>query len=656
MGTTTSTSVCGGSTNNATTAAAMNHGFTVEEAQHLSLLRQLAIRECNDEKRSGKSVVEILWTLSHSQQLPSAASSSSYSSSSSVEGDVLADVEAQICTVKAQHPCDPQMGAFSASSASSLFSVFKSLSKLNGALEDILNDNDRFLETLSNILGDNDYSRNDASIQLLSNVCATGSDDESISAMDVVGLCFDMASISHYLFTENAVTANDVETANATMLEMRKSTASFENSLVRSMANSLLESAVSNRDSSNAPSSYTTIAEGRVTKTELYNWQRKVMPDLFLCTMAPFLRGVVFSPRKFDVNYSSRAQQHQLPPFPTIRTSKEITSQTTTKTRVGEILPLSSPIFGTNTIVESGAVMAWLSPPVFAFASISTSKFGNRWYQIYAGDTDGWTFQSLENSILGYEGPTLLVIQGTSDDDSSYGDCRSSKKKKKNTQSTTVTLGAYTSSKWEKNKRDFFGGPDCFLFQLHPTIRILHSLPKLGTRGGKYMYFHTTNHVQTSNPRRTDDLAVGLGFGGTVRQPRLFVDSHLEYCTVSHQDTSFEMGYLGLPPPPSSSSSFDDPLALPSSSWVSKYNIISLEVYAVGDASTIANGFRAQRQHRDIADAALQNARTVDRAAFVGDLQSGLIENKNFAHRDQVDGRADGYRKGGEGKANGLGR
>ena len=229
-------------------------------------------------------------------------------------------------------------------------------------------------------------------------------------------------------------------------------------------------------------------------------------------------------------------------------------------------MPLSSPIFGTNTntIVESGAVMAWLSPPIFAFASISTSKFGNRWYQIYAGDTDGWTFQSLENSILVYEGPTLLVIQGTYDDNSSYRDCSSSKKKKKNTQSTTVTLGAYTSSKWEKNKRDFFGGPDCFLFQLHPMIRILHSLPKLGTRGGKYMYFHTTAHVQTSNPTRTDDLAVGLGFGGTVRQPRLFVDSHLEYCTVSHQDTSFEMGYLGLPPPPSSSSSSEDPLELPS--------------------------------------------------------------------------------------------
>jgi hypothetical protein len=36
-------------------------------------------------------------------------------------------------------------------------------------------------------------------------------------------------------------------------------------------------------------------------------------------------------------------------------------------------------------------------------------------------------------------------------------------------------------------------------------------------------------------------------------------------------------------------------------------------------------------------------------------MQNGLIENKNFAHRDQVDGRASGYLKG-EGKANGFGR
>ena len=84
-------------------------------------------------------------------------------------------------------------------------------------------------------------------------------------------------------------------------------------------------------------------------------------------------------------------------------------------------------------------------------------------------------------------------------------------------------------------------------------------------------------------------------------------------------------------------------------------HIDSLEVYAVGDEETIRRGFQAQYQHRDIADATLRNARTVDKAAFLGDMRNGVIETKAFAHRGQVDGRANGHLKGEEdGKANGL--
>ena len=166
----------------------------------------------------------------------------------------------------------------------------------------------------------------------------------------------------------------------------------------------------------------------------------------------------------------------------------------------------------------------------------------------------------------------------------------------------------------------------------------------MGTRGGKYMYFHSNSNVNTSNPSRKDDLAVGLGFGGTVRHPRLFIDYQLEECSVTHQDTSFEEGYLGLPPS-------DDPFS--SQSFSSTIHIDILEIYAVGDEDTIQRGFNAQYQHRDIADATLRNARKVDKAAFLGELRN---EGKGvFAHRGQVDGRAHGHLKGEEDeKANGL--
>ena len=160
------------------------------------------------------------------------------------------------------------------------------------------------------------------------------------------------------------------------------------------------------------------------------------------------------------------------------------------------------------------------------------------------------------------------------------------------------------------------------------------------------MYFHSNTNVSTTNPSRKDDLAVGLGFGGSVRHPRLFIDNHLETASVSHQDTSFEEGYIGLPP---SNDIFC------SQSFSSTVHIDSLEVYAVGDEETIRRGFQAQYQHRDIADATLRNARTVDKAAFLGDMRNGVIETKAFAHRGQIDGRANGHLKGEEdGKANGL--
>ncbi|KAL3816629.1 hypothetical protein ACHAXA_004811 [Cyclostephanos tholiformis] len=562
-----------------------NFGFSSQEAQHLSSLRRLAT--IDETKRSGSTFIEVLWILSRRHLAP---------------------------------PSDQSR----CQQVSALFSTFPSLSKLH-PLEDIFVNHDQFLETLSYLIGDNEYRRNDVSMEFLSSVCIC--DDESIPAYDVVELCFEMASISHYLLQENAF-----DDADGVIELMGMRNFSSENSIVQSMTNSLLEYAKKCREDDRhfgkyvgngafANSTSPMIADGNVTRAELSDWQRKVVPDLILCSLARFLRVVLFPPE-----YAT-FRQNGTKPFPTVRTSKEITSQITTRVKEGEIVPISSQIFGLITNGQTAGTI--LSAPVFAFASISVPKLGEKWYQIYAGETDGWTFQALENSILGYEGPTILVIQANSDHD----------------RNATVTLGAYTASKWEKNKRDFFGTPDCFLFQLQPTLRVLNSLPKSGTRGGHYMYFHSNTNVQTNNPLRKDDLTEGLGFGGTVRKPRLFIDGNLEYCSVSDQDTSFEEGCLGLPP---SNDPFSSMLS------TSTYNIYSLEVYAVGDETSIHGGFRAQRQHRDIADATLRNARTVDKAAFLGDMRNGFIETKAFAHRGQVDGRANGYLKGPEGKANGL--
>ena len=607
MGTTYSTESLDGGDSGPRSA---NNSVANNQAKYLSTLRRLVIQE--QQNNSGEDgFTMIIWQCAHLLSLNNTPTSS----------DSVARFEAHLMNTS---PTQLEIVKNRCEWLNEILSTFTTFEyKMNSALEDIFADENQYLERISNIVS---QQQQPALVDFLCSMCCDYGDgnEDSISAKNVIEMCFQMASISHCIF-QGALGDVSERTATVDLLEMRNTSSEID--LIQSMTNSLIEYAKSSRHDNHfggfeyadpgvqTTNKAATLSEGRVTKRELSEWQRKAVPDLISCSLVKFMHILFFSPG------CKQLQQQTQRPHPIIRCSKEITSRTTSKLKDGEILPVSSHIFGTNTLSN-------LSPQIFAFSSISQSKFGEKWYRIFAGEADGWTFQSLEHAIMGYEGPTLLVIQGHSN----------------HNEKEQVTFGAYTASKWEKNKRDFFGSPDCFLYQLQPTLRVLKTLPKMGTRGGKYMYFHSNSNVNTSNPSRKDDLAVGLGFGGTVRHPRLFIDYQLEECSVTHQDTSFEEGYLGLPPS-------DDPFS--SQSFSSTIHIDILEIYAVGDEDTIQRGFNAQYQHRDIADATLRNARKVDKAAFLGELRN---EGKGvFAHRGQVDGRAHGHLKGEEDeKANGL--
>eukprot|EP00578_Thalassiosira_sp_NH16_P026935 CAMPEP_0181102156 /NCGR_PEP_ID=MMETSP1071-20121207/14157_1 /TAXON_ID=35127 /ORGANISM="Thalassiosira sp., Strain NH16" /LENGTH=633 /DNA_ID=CAMNT_0023185095 /DNA_START=67 /DNA_END=1965 /DNA_ORIENTATION=- len=613
-------------------------GFAKREAQHLSTLRSLVLREQQRQKsEESRSLLPTIWRCSHLLSLNATLeepSSSSIGTASDIEAHLVRHAPSELTFVRGR--CQQ---------FELLLAEFTALTKMNASLRNIFtNDDHQFLERVSTLLGMHG-NHSHASLEFVCDaVCAGACSRGTIPAKDAIELCFETASVLNFIILReqsSGVPADDE------LVERRDISA--EATMMNSMDNSLLEYAKSSRDNDNYFGGYTgdpgataaggtgtsaaaaasTIAKaGQVTMREFSEWQRKVVPDLLHCSLTKFLQALLFPPGRSPSHRQSPA------PFPIVRSSQEITSpQTASKVREGGgrfIMPISSHVFGENTASTTSnrgtaTSSSLLSPPLFAFASISIPKFGEKWYRIFAGEVDGWTFQSLEHSILGYEGPTLLVIQARNNS-SSPDDNRNSNKNK----TETVTLGAYAASKWEKKKRDFFGSSDCFLFQLQPTLRVLKSLPKMGTRGGHYMYFHSNTNTNTSNPSRKDDLALGLGFGGTVRSPRLFIDSRLEECKVSPQDTSFEEGNLGLPPP-------DDLFSSHTSSSSSTLRIDSLEIYAVGDEETIRRGFKAQYQHRDIADATLRNARTVDKAAFLGDMRNGVIESKAFAHRGQVD-------------------
>lgn len=208
---------------------------------------------------------------------------------------------------------------------------------------------------------------------------------------------------------------------------------------------------------------------------------------------------------------------------------------------------------------------------------------------------DGLSFNRLHNALLGYSGPTLLVIRSADSD---------------------AIFGAFTASLWKESKDYYGSAEDCFLYQLSPVLTVCHP----SGRGQNFMFCHSSQSQlhRGSAPR-------GIGFGGTATQsPRLFLDESFCGCFVSCQDNTFETGYL-----------------LPRTDSFSRktfFSIDQIEVWCCGGDQVVSAALAAQRQDRSIRAAHLCHARQVDKSAFVSDLRSGLIESKAFGHVEEIHG------------------
>jgi len=235
------------------------------------------------------------------------------------------------------------------------------------------------------------------------------------------------------------------------------------------------------------------------------------------------------------------------------------------------------------------------SPLLFTFACMSPS-LGGLWHRIYTSDHDGLAFNRLQNALLGYGGPTLLIIR-----ESKCGGM----------------FGAFSATRWKESK-DFYGTSECFLFRLKPSLAVYKS--KFSSEN--YMYCNSA-----ARSKGYDGLAHGIGFGGTSDQPRLFISECFDQCFAASGDLSFEAGAL-LPPPKEG--------APPTK----HFDIESLEVWGVGGNKVINDALQERKKSRKIVSENIRKARKVDKAQFLDDFKSGLIESKAFAHQEQVSGRA----------------
>ena len=179
-------------------------------------------------------------------------------------------------------------------------------------------------------------------------------------------------------------------------------------------------------------------------------------------------------------------------------------------------------------------------------------------------------------------------------------------------QSGDCIFGAFTASPWKESK-DFYGNHDCFLYQLLPKTAVYRP----SGNGSNFMYCNSF-----ARSKGYDQQSHGIGFGGTVDQPRLFIAESFDNCRAANQDLTFEKGPL-----------------LNTSVGDSYFEIDNLEVWGVGGTQVVEQALGARTRQRGIRDAAIQKARKVDKAAFLDDFKSGLIESKAFVHREQIRGR-----------------
>lgn len=233
-----------------------------------------------------------------------------------------------------------------------------------------------------------------------------------------------------------------------------------------------------------------------------------------------------------------------------------------------------------------------ICPLSFCLGTVAP-EFCRQFYQLYSLDTSGACFSMLCKSIIGYDGPVVILCAAEGGG----------------------IFGAYTRSQL-KQSGEYYGDYESFLFRIDPCVNIYRATGN----NTNFVYLNPSTRL------KCDGKAHGLGFGGNHYAPRLFIPESFvdDFCRAGSFDMTFEQGPL-LP-----------------GDWqlADRFKLRHLEVWGVGEPSVVEEALLAQEQKRRIDDASLRRAQLVDKRAFVDDLWS--YGNSNlFAHRQQARGRAE---------------
>ena len=262
---------------------------------------------------------------------------------------------------------------------------------------------------------------------------------------------------------------------------------------------------------------------------------------------------------------------------------------------------------------------------LFALSCTSLTLASGRWHRLFSSEANGLSCNRLMHSIIGYGGPTIIIIR--SKDLSDKGKCSSG------------MFGAYTHSPWSQESSSFYGNSDCFLFRLGSDPLAVYR-PKGGDTDGLDAFgagntsnkneSETRNYMYYNPEARSkgyDGLAHGVGFGGTSELPRLYIDEFLDGCRAAPEDLTYEKGPL--------LSGLKDS----NSSATSHFEVEAMEAWGVGTSELVEEALLARVGQR--ADKQKQIKKAMKgKGQFLEDLQ--LTGAKVFQHRDQIRGRDGG--------------
>ena len=418
-----------------------NHGFSELETDHLIGLCRLVcherLRQVQQEKDSETCFLSLIWRCSHLlalQPKSHAGLDLSEENLDNMEARLTQIPSSQIALIQKRRQqletiCTPSL--LNTAMNDSLENIFcnagsnatqETATTANQSTSSEVVDkkeaDEQFLEFASNMLwrhgrGHNQKNTLDFAWNVCQHICInssgngqSNSTDGTVLAKDIIELCFQSAIMIHYMLQDDAFdnAASGDGKANRTMalLEPRNTTA--ENNTIQALANSLLEYAQHYRadhkfggygggggfDTSTSSAEATNPAEGTVTKREFSEWQRKVVPDLMCYSIVKFFQVLFFPPGLSQLQQNQQPTdgspqflfQQYTPTFPIIHSSKELASRNANT----EIIPVLSPVFGSNVRKQTSdnsddeniSATTLLSPPVFAFVSISASKFGEK--------------------------------------------------------------------------------------------------------------------------------------------------------------------------------------------------------------------------------------------------------------------------------------